>query len=163
MIISLVGMPGSGKTTLGKLLAENHKIPFFDLDQMIENRNHKSITLLFSELGEEKFRQLETELLKLFFANEKTGILALGGGTPCFFDNMEVINRNSESYYLNTPIQIIAERLFQEKNKRPLIAHLQTKEDLTNWISYTLLQREKYYQQAKNTLVYPFEITDIKK
>jgi shikimate kinase len=162
MIISLLGMPGCGKTTFGKELANSLQIPFFDLDLLIETGYQTSISTLFQQKGEHQFRMIETEALRSFFNTNTECILALGGGTPCFNDNISLINSFSESYYLQAPVQVIVDRLWLEREKRPLVAHLTSKAALLKWVIEKLKEREIYYKMAKTELTFPFTTTFFK-
>lgn len=162
MIISFIGLPGCGKTTLGKKLSQLHSIPFFDLDLVIEHKFNKSISMLFNEYSENGFREIEKTVLEDIFKTQTNSIIALGGGTPCFFDNMEMINKYSESYYLNVPINIIVERLLSKLTNRPLFNNITTDIELHNKLTELLNIRKPFYLRAKHVLNYPFELDDIK-
>lgn len=126
MKIYLTGMPGCGKSTLGKLLAQKLNIPFVDLDEVIENEVEKSIKDIFHDLGEAYFRKMESRLLKEYTAKESSFLMATGGGAPCYFDNMDFMNENGISVFLNVPVETIAERLFKTKlEERPLLKDLE--------------------------------------
>jgi shikimate kinase len=121
MKIYLIGMPGSGKTTIGKKLAELLKFDFFDTDAYIETQEKTSIATIFEQQGESYFRQKEHEtLLKTIYL--KNTIISTGGGLPCFFDNMEIMQHNGITIFIDTLLDVIAERL-QNSSDRPLLAH----------------------------------------
>jgi len=147
MRIYLVGLMGSGKTTAGKALAKKLLLPFYDLDDLIENEIGMSISDFFAQSGEEKFRIIEKECLHKTFAFDN-GVISTGGGAPCFFDNMEQINKNGISFYLKANVNLLCTRLRGAKSKRPLISDLteaQLAENLTNLLE----KREIYYSKAR--------------
>lgn len=146
-IIFIIGLPGTGKTTLSKKIATILNFKFCDLDNYIEQEFKVSITDIFEQFGETKFRQYERQSL-LKISNEKNIVIATGGGTPCFFDNIELMNTKGITVYIDTPIKIIASRLIKSKTKRPLLEKV-PKEKLTEHLSELLSQRENYYNQAK--------------
>lgn len=147
----LVGLMGSGKTHWGKLLAQKNKYKFIDLDELVESRNKNSILKLFNEFGEDAFRKKEHEILiELFSIQEKT-IIACGGGTPCFFDNMNMMNQNGITIWLNDSIESICERLESNKSSRPLIAN-ESNSHLKNTITNMYHSRLNFYNMAKYSL-----------
>lgn len=160
----LIGLPGSGKSFLGKKLADEAKISFIDLDQVIEQETGTSISKIFSEKGEEYFRNLEAVALR----NQSKAsdfVMACGGGTPCFHDNMKFINESGKSIFLNVPVTEIVKRLnAMEKQVRPLLADA---ESLENKLKNLLEKRFSFYNQANIVLtdtISPSEIlTLIKK
>jgi len=120
MKIYLVGMPGSGKTTLGKKLAEKLILPFVDLDVEIENREGKTITNIFAQQGEDYFRLVESTLLREWAASSQSFVMATGGGAPCFHNGMNVINESGLSVFLDLDIVALVKRL-KSANDRPLL------------------------------------------
>ena len=141
---------GCGKSTVGKILARIKNIPFIDLDQYIEKQESRSVGELFSSGGELYFRKIEREALLNLLAASSPAVIALGGGTPCYFDNMEKLNASSHvSVYLNASIPLLSERLKVEKNQRPLIAHLESEEALNEFIGKHLFERNPFYRQAQ--------------
>lgn len=148
MIISLLGYMGSGKSHIAKILSNELNCPLFDLDKQISLHYSKSIPEIFQDKGEIFFRKLEREVLEEILTQKKTGILSLGGGTPCYYNNMEIINQKSESVYLRANVSTLAERLYLQKEKRPLIANIPN-EDLPEFIAKHLFDRNPFYQQAK--------------
>lgn len=150
MIVSLIGYMGSGKSTTGKDLAKTLGFEFIDLDQYIENKHQKSVSEIFKQYGELGFRKREREALHEILSQTNV-VLSLGGGTPVYYDNMDVINKNSISFYLRLPVYFLAKRLENKKEKRPLIAHLNN-EDLTEFIAKHLFERNPYYNQAKHII-----------
>jgi shikimate kinase len=147
---------GSGKSTVGRDLAQALKFSFIDMDTFIEERNFRSIAQLFEENGEQHFRTIERKALHELseFSNV---VIATGGGAPCFFDNMEVIRDTGKSIYLKGSPRILAERLNQSKIDRPLIKN-KTEEELIAFIDETLVQREKWYSQADVILNFDHDI-----
>ena len=142
MKIYLIRLPGSGKSTLGKQLADKLHYDFLDLDNLIVLKEQKTISELFSLFGEPFFRELEKDILHST-KNFQHTIIACGGGTPCFFDNMEWINQNGVSVFLNSPVNTIIPRLINDTT-RPLL--MQNKEDTLNKL---LKERIKFYQKAQ--------------
>jgi shikimate kinase len=138
---------GSGKSTLGKRLARLADLNFIDLDKYIEERNCRTIPQLFKEEGEEGFRMLERRALEEV-SEFSDVVVATGGGAPCFYDNMELMNRTGITLYLDTDPAILADRLTKSKTVRPLIAG-KTKEQLTDFISETLFKRRPFYEQSR--------------
>jgi shikimate kinase len=119
MLIFLIGMMGSGKTTIGKLLAEELSLPFFDTDEILTSIEGKSVSEIFSHKGEEYFRNLEKELIDNWKISD--GIVATGGGLPCFHDLMDKLNERGKTIFLVTSTDIITERISHDNN-RPLVA-----------------------------------------
>ncbi len=143
----LIGYMGSGKTTYGKLMSKELKLSFIDLDAFIEQKFMKTISKLFEELGEEGFRKLERETLHEV-AQFDNALISTGGGTPCFFDNMEYMNAHGETIYLRTSVRELRDRLKMSKTKRPLIAGKNDKE-LEAFIAKSLEDREGFYLKCK--------------
>ena len=146
----LIGYMGAGKTTYGKLLAKSLNLSFEDLDDYIEKAQQKSISELFEIHGEDGFRKLEREALKGISALDNV-IIATGGGTPCFHDNMEFMNKSGDTIYLRTSVRELRDRLKMSKSKRPLIAGKNLKE-LEQFIAENLEKREHFYLKAKYIL-----------
>ncbi|MCF0194439.1 MAG: shikimate kinase [Bacteroidaceae bacterium] len=148
--IIIVGYMGSGKTTVGKALAEALGLSFYDLDWCVESRYHRTVPQLFAERGEEGFRELERRLLHEVAEFEDI-VLACGGGTPCFFDNMDFITSQAQTVYLKATPETLAMHLRMGKVERPLIKG-KTPEQLTEFIRDSLAQREPFYSRAHHTL-----------
>ena len=146
MKITLIGFMGCGKTAVGAALAEKMGYQFLDLDKIIETNANSSVSDIFKTKGEEQFRKLEQEALKVALDKDNC-IIATGGGTPCFFDNIEEINKNSVSVYLKMSTDSLFERLEKEQSHRPLIENMNDKE-LKKFISELLLKREPHYNKA---------------
>ena len=147
MKIFLIGFMGSGKSYWGSLWAKEKNIDFFDLDKLIEEQEHKTVAEIFEINGEDYFRQAEARMLRMMTDKENC-IIACGGGTPCFNENMEWMNRNGITIYLQTTASNILQRVVAEKNKRPLIKKLNEAE-LLFFIEQKLQERESFYSAAK--------------
>ena len=147
-VIFLIGMPGCGKTTLGRALAAEMDMPFIDLDEYIEERCEATIGQIFEQAGEQAFREIERQALQAVAAMDGA-IVACGGGTPCQHGNMELINQSGLSIWLTTSAQRITERLClpQEKAKRPAIAHM-TDAEVLDFVTRQLAERQPFYEQA---------------
>lgn len=145
--IFLLGYMGSGKTTIGKIIAESLNIQFFDLDNLIEKKIQQTIPEIFTNFGEKQFREIERNLLNEVISF-KDCIISTGGGTPCFFDNIEKMNEKGITIFLDVSIDELTHRLYYKGNKRPLLQG-KTKEQLHNFIVKTLAEREQFYLQAK--------------
>ena len=138
---------GSGKTHWGKLLSEKLQLPFFDLDTVITEKENKSISEIFAEKDEEYFRYKEMEVLEELVNENKEFILSTGGGTPCFFNNIEFMKKNGKVLWLNTSVEILKQRLLKERASRPLISNIGEAE-LRSYIVRKLGERKIYYEQA---------------
>lgn len=147
MKIFLIGFMGSGKTTIGKKLARRMDYNFIDLDDFIENKEGKRIREIFAASGEEEFRQIEAENLRLLEKIRDT-IVSVGGGAPCFHENIEWMNQNGFTVYLKQTPEFLFSRLKSSKGKRPLIKGLKKKE-LYDFIVNSLEERSLYYEKAK--------------
>ena len=151
MIVVLLGYMGSGKSLIGKNLAQTLGCDFIDLDQFIAQRNKMTISQIFDQKGEIFFRKQEALLLNELLKENKKLVLATGGGTPCYGNNMQDIMKatNAFSIYLKTSVPELAARLLPEKGSRPLIAHLESKDDLIDFIRKHIFDRSPYYMQAQ--------------
>lgn len=138
---------GAGKTTLGKAFAREMKVPFIDLDWYIEERFHKSILELFRERGEEAFRELERRMLHEAGEFEDV-VISTGGGTPCFFDNMDYMNRQGQTVFLDVHPDILFCRLRVATQQRPILQG-KTDEELRAFIVEALGKRAPFYGQAR--------------
>lgn len=145
--IFLVGFMASGKTTLGRALARSLGLTFIDLDLYIEGRFHRTIAQLFDERGESGFRELERSMLHEVCEMENV-IIASGGGTPCFFDNMDYMNACGTCVWLKVPPEVIRTRLLINRQKRPLVSSM-PEEELPGYIAAALARREPFYSRAK--------------
>lgn len=148
--IILVGYMGSGKTTVGRQLALNLGLQFYDLDWYIETRYRTTVAKIFAEKGEQGFREIEHNLLHEVAEFENI-VLSCGGGTPCFYDNMAYLNSLADTVYLKCSPEVLAAHLKMGKVERPLIKG-KSEEELLAYIRSSLEQRLPYYTQAKYTL-----------
>ncbi len=148
MRIFLIGYMGSGKTTIGKTIAKLLDMQFIDMDEKIEMQQHRAVSEIFSELGEEKFRELERQCLHEV-AEYDNSIISTGGGAPCFFDNMELMNQKGITIYINLNPSQLADRLkTTQLHKRPLLAG-KDKHELENFIADNLINRDRFYKSAQ--------------
>lgn len=138
---------GSGKTHWGKLLAQRLQLPFQDLDSIIVESEGASIADIFQEKGEEYFRSQERDLLHDIIAKYPSLVLSCGGGTPCFYKNIDLMKKAGTVVWLNTSIEALEERLKREKAKRPLIKDI-SDEKLRSFILKKMNDRRLYYEQA---------------
>lgn len=148
--IIIIGYMGAGKTTVGKALSKELGIPFYDLDWYIESRMRKTVKQIFDEKGEEGFRKIEYNMLHEVAEFENI-ILSCGGGTPCFFDNMDYLNQQGETVYLKATPEVLYGHLKIGKSVRPLLLN-KTPEEVQVFIKEQLVYREPFYEKAKNTL-----------
>lgn len=137
---------GSGKSYMGKDLAQQLGWDFLDMDDFLEANEGMTISQIFAEGGESLFRNLERNYLHATYDFSKT-VIATGGGAPCFFDNIDWMNKNGQTIYLNTPVSILVDRLKKETAHRPLLAGKTTTE-LSEFISSKLMERSSFYEQA---------------
>ena len=153
MKIVLIGYMASGKTSIGKKLAKKINIPFIDLDNYISTQEKMSISTIFKTKGEIYFRKIETQYLQELMQQTTDFILAVGGGTPCYANNIAVINQNATTFYLKYSLQTAYKKLSKEKNKkkRPLIATI-SNDNLKEFIAKHLFERAPFYEQAKFTI-----------
>ena len=147
MKIFLIGLMGSGKSYWTKQLAKKYKTGGYDLDYLIEVKEEKTIAEIFTEDGEDYFRKTESTVLK-WFDQKKTYVLATGGGAPCFFDNMDWMNKQGITIWLDEPLPVIAARLAPEKAHRPLIAKLSDSE-LLAFLEKQRAERFPFYSAAQ--------------
>jgi shikimate kinase len=146
MKIFLLGFMGAGKSTIGKFAARKNGLEFVDLDQLIEEREGKEIREIFDTIGESRFREMEREALEAVIEDERDLLVSTGGGTPCFFDNMQRMNEMGVSLYLDLSSARLTERLRNAKSKRPLISSI--KGDLQKYVHQKLMDRAPFYFQA---------------
>jgi len=147
MKIFLIGFMGCGKTYWGKLWSKNSGIQFFDIDDIVEEEQGKTAAKIFADDGEEHFRELETNALRNF-ADNNSAIIACGGGTPCYNDNVSWMNENGTCVYLKSSPENILKRLITETEKRPLIKNLKG-EELLFYITEKIKERNFFYNKAK--------------
>ena len=148
--IILIGYMGAGKTTVGRALSKELGIPFYDLDWYIENRRRKTVSEIFAEQGEEAFRKIEHNMLHEVAEFENV-IISCGGGTPCFYDNIDYMNQQGQVIYLKATPEVLYQHLIMGKGDRPLLKG-KNKEELMTFISEQLKNREPFYSKAQYTL-----------
>ena len=148
--IILIGYMGAGKTTVGKALSKELGIIFYDLDWYIESRMRKTVSEIFAERGEEGFRKIEYNLLHEVAEFEDV-IISCGGGTPCFFDNMDYLNQQGQVVYLKADPEVLYKHLMMAKVERPLIKG-KSHDELLAFIREQLEKREPFYSKARYTL-----------
>lgn len=146
--IILIGYMGSGKTTIGKALSKAVGMPFYDLDWYIESRMRASVKQIFDQRGEDGFRRIEHNMLHEVAEFEDV-IISCGGGTPCFFDNMDYINRQGETVYLKCAPDVLYKHLKMGKTVRPLLLG-KTPDEVRKFIEKQVKEREPYYSRAKH-------------
>lgn len=153
MKIVLIGYMGSGKTTVGKLLANDLGLSFLDLDTYIENSLKTTIPDIFSGMGEIFFRRKEHEYLKEILKNQNNFVLSTGGGTPCYSNNMDTILGDTENvFYLKVAIPGLVQRLIKEREDRPLVKNI-PEEDLPEFIGKHMFERSHFYSKASHTII----------
>lgn len=138
---------GSGKTYWGLALARQLSIPFFDLDEIVATKESKPITEIFAISGEEYFRVKEKEAMEALIDDHDSMVLSCGGGTPCFFNNIDTMKKYGIVVWLNTQAEIIMQRLLKEKSTRPLLKNI-ADHDMKQYIIRKLNERRMYYEQA---------------
>ena len=153
MRIYLIGYMGCGKSTLGRKLSKHLNLQFVDMDHYIEERNYKTIPQIFAEEGETEFRKKERKALEEL-AEFTDIVIATGGGAPCFFDNINFMNKSGKTIYLNIDPKILAYRLLKSKTERPLIKG-KSKDELVAFIDDTLKKRNEFYKQAEFVITQP--------
>ena len=141
---------GSGKTTVGRALAKEIGMPFYDLDWYIESRMRKKISQIFAERGEEGFRKIECNMLHEVAEFEDV-VISCGGGTPCFFDNIDYLNQQAQVIYLKATPEVLHKHLLMGKGDRPLLKG-KSPEQLIQFIREQLEKREPFYAKARYTL-----------
>ena len=144
--LTLIGFMGSGKSTIGKHIAQKRGIGYIDLDKYIQKSTGKKITSIFKHKGEEGFREIESQYLREVLTIPDQ-VISLGGGTPCFFNNLELIKTLSTSVYLKVSPEVLTQRLINSSQERPLIKG-KSKDELILFIQEKLAEREKFYLQA---------------
>lgn len=148
MKIYLIGFMGAGKTHWGRQLSQKLGLPFFDTDEQIVNSEGKSINELFEFYGEEYFRLKEKGILHVITETHSSFVMACGGGSPCYFNNIDYMNQSGTTVWLNTPLNILFQRLLTEKDKRPLLKDL-SEGQLKSYIIKKFADRKIYYEQAE--------------
>lgn len=148
MRIYLIGFMGAGKTYWGKILGKKLGVAFYDLDELIVQKEGRSVAEIFDEEGEERFREIEKNMLHNITGKNESMVLSCGGGAPCFFNNIDYMNSNGVTVWMNTPFEILLGRLRTGMHKRPLLKDL-TDEQLKTYIIKKNADRRMYYEQAK--------------
>ena len=148
-----MGYMASGKSLIGNLLSKKLNYDFLDLDDFIESEEEKAISEIFKEKGEIYFRKRESELLKSVIQSKENLVLSLGGGTPCYANNISVVNSNENvvSIYLKASVDTIVNRLKHDKQVRPLVSHLDSSQ-LEEFVRKHLFERTFYYNQSKTII-----------
>ena len=151
--IILLGYMGCGKSTVGRHLAKQLVLPFVDLDDYLSEIHGRSVPNLFLEYGEIGFRKIEKTVLDDLLASAQASVLSLGGGTPCYADNMQsVIQSTPYTFYLSPSISTLCHRLYSEKDHRPMISHLTSEDNLQEFIAKHIFERKLFYEQANHLL-----------
>jgi len=148
--IFLIGFMGSGKTHWGRIWAQKNQLTFYDLDEQIEKTIGETIANIFEKKGEDNFREMERYVLRKFDVRNNF-LMACGGGTPCFFENLQWMNEQGTTIYLQASPQEILEKIMNETEERPLLKKLNTSE-LLFFIEQKLKEREPFYKQAKHII-----------
>lgn len=150
-----MGYMASGKSVIGSLLAKNLGYNFLDLDSFIEEREGKSISNIFNSSGEIYFRKLEAKCLNEVLSTKMNLVLSLGGGTPCYSNNIDLItgNKNVVSFFLKASIVTIVKRLENETTNRPLVSRFNKKDELLEFIGKHLFERNQFYNKADYTII----------
>ena len=140
---------GSGKTSIGKKISKILNIKFYDLDKLIENKFNKTVNEIFLEQGEINFRKKERALLENILSKKKIFVLSLGGGTPCYFDNIEyIVKKTGLTIFLKPEIKQLSKKLYKKKAERPIIKYVITEKKMIEFVSKHLFEREFFYNQA---------------
>jgi len=147
MKIFLIGFMGSGKTFRGRQLSEQLRLPFFDLDEQIVNKEGRSINEIFVEEGEEYFRLAEKETLHIITESHDSFIMSTGGGTPCYFNNIVYMKESGTTVWINTSLATLFERLIKEREDRPLLKDL-SDDQLRSFIIKKFADRKIFYEQS---------------
>lgn len=148
MRIFIIGFMASGKSTVGKKLANKLNLPFIDLDKFIENKHNTSIRSFIYTYGEDEFRKIEKEALELVLNDNENAVISTGGGTACFFNNIQLMNSSGITIYLEVDAPVLVNRLMNSKTDRPLVWG-KTKSDLSEYANKLLEKRKPFYNQAK--------------
>ena len=148
--IILIGFMGSGKTTIGKLLATELNLPFIDSDEVIEHQEGKTITQIFDESGEDAFRKMEQDFISTL-ANKERSVVAVGGGMPCFDNNIDRLKEIGQVFYLNVSLMTLTQRLMNNRENRPLLADL-SQNEMSAYAFERLTNRTVFYRQAHSII-----------
>lgn len=145
--IFLVGFMGSGKTHWGRQLGQKMRFPFYDLDEQIEAKEEKPVARIFAESGEEHFRQLEQDVLHMITESHDNFVMATGGGTPCFYNNIGYMKNSGLVVWLDCAVDCMYQRLIKERDKRPLLKGF-SEDQLMAYLLKKNMDRKIYYEQA---------------
>lgn len=151
MNIVLLGYMGCGKTTIGKIISNITGKRFIDLDSYIESTTNQTISNIFSSKGEVYFRKIESDCLKVIMGNYDNVILSLGGGTPCYSNNLNLI-KDSKSFYLKYSTTILSNRLINIKSSRPILSNINNIDSMNDYIAKHLFERNYYYNQVSDII-----------
>ena len=151
MNIVLLGYMGCGKTTIGKIISKITGKRFIDLDSYIESTTNQTISNIFSSKGEVYFRKIESDCLKVIMGNYDNVILSLGGGTPCYSNNLNLI-KDSKSFYLKYSTTILSNRLINIKSSRPILSNINNIDSMNDYIAKHLFERNYYYNQVSEII-----------
>ncbi|MDC1108577.1 shikimate kinase [Flavobacteriaceae bacterium] len=151
MNIVLLGYMGCGKTTIGKIISKITGKRFIDLDSYIESTTNQTISNIFSSKGEVYFRKIESDCLKVIMGNYDNVILSLGGGTPCYSNNLNLI-KGSKSFYLKYSTTILSNRLINIKSSRPILSNINNIDSMNDYIAKHLFERNYYYNQVSDII-----------
>jgi len=151
MNIVLLGYMGCGKTTIGKIISKITGKIFIDLDSYIESTTNQTISNMFSSKGEVYFRKIESDCLKVIMGNYDNVILSLGGGTPCYSNNLNLI-KDSKSFYLKYSTTILSNRLINIKSSRPILSNINNIDSMNDYIAKHLFERNYYYNQVSDII-----------
>ncbi|MDB9712324.1 shikimate kinase [Flavobacteriaceae bacterium] len=152
MNIVLLGYMGCGKSTIGKEISQLTNRKFIDLDSYIESIENHNISDIFSQKGEIYFRKIESESLKVIMSKYDNIVLSIGGGSPCYSNNLDII-KNSKSFFLKYSINNLSNRLFDIKSSRPILSNINDLDSMKDYIAKHLFERNYYYNQASNIIV----------
>ena len=154
MILFLIGYMASGKTTIGKILSKKLGYQFVDLDDYIVREEDKTINDIFKTKGEIYFRKIESFYLNQVIRKKDKLVLSLGGGTPCYGNNLNLLldSSNTKTIYLKASVKTLTDRLMKEKSKRPLVSRFKSSEELQEFIGRHMFERSTYYSQANLTV-----------
>ncbi|AER40471.1 MAG: shikimate kinase [Flavobacteriales bacterium] len=147
MRVTLIGYMGCGKTSIGKILSYKLKWNFYDLDSILIKKEQDTIDNIFKKKGEKFFRKIEHLMLQKILKKHKQYILSVGGGTPCYYNNIYLLNKFSKTFYLKTNIYTLFKRLYKEKKNRPLISHF-SKNELFKFIMKHFSKRIFFYEKS---------------
>ncbi|PNQ73271.1 shikimate kinase [Hanstruepera neustonica] len=150
MNVILLGYMGSGKSFIGQELSKTLQMPFIDFDGFIEENERSTINEIFDTKGEIYFRKIEHHYLKALLNKSTNSIIALGGGTPCYYDNMQIIKsrENTKVIYINVSVAELSKRLLKEKQARPLLKYVSSIDDMEEFVGKHLFERINFYNQA---------------